>query len=47
MWFGAALGAVSALVVLDPAIVSPKRGWRVAFVVGGVIGLGVLVVVGV
>ncbi len=41
-WFGAALGAVSALVVLDPAIVSPEWGWRAAFVVGGIIGLGVL-----
>ncbi len=41
-WFGAALGAVSALVVLDPAIVSPEYGWRAAFIVGGLIGLSVL-----
>ncbi len=41
-WFGAALGAVSALVVLDPAIVSPEWGWRAAFIVGGLIGLSVL-----
>lgn len=41
-WFGAALGAVSALVVLDPAIISPEWGWRAAFIVGGIIGLGVL-----
>ncbi|MDT7951855.1 MAG: MFS transporter [Acetobacteraceae bacterium] len=41
-WFGAALGAASALVVLDPAIVPAEWGWRAAFIVGGVIGLGVL-----
>ena len=41
-WFGAALGAGSALVVLDPAIVSPEWGWRAAFIVGGLIGLSVL-----
>ena len=41
-WFGAALGAASALLVLDPAVVDPEWGWRAAFVVGGVIGLGVL-----
>ncbi len=41
-WLGAALGASSALIVLDPAIVSPEWGWRAAFIIGGVIGLGVL-----
>ena len=41
-WFGAMLGAASALVVLDPAIIDPEWGWRVAFVVGGVIGVVVL-----
>ncbi|MDP9095488.1 MAG: MFS transporter [Pseudomonadota bacterium] len=41
-WFGAALGAASALLVLDPAVVDPEWGWRAAFIVGGVIGLGVL-----
>jgi MFS family permease len=41
-WAGAALGASSALVVLDPAIVDPEIGWRAAFVVGGVLALGIV-----
>jgi len=41
-WVGAALGAVSAVIVLDPAIIDPEIGWRLAFVVGGAIGVGVL-----
>ncbi|MBC9205850.1 MFS transporter [Roseomonas aerophila] len=41
-WAGAALGASSALVVLDPAIVDPEIGWRAAFVVGGVLALGII-----
>jgi MFS family permease len=41
-WAGAALGASSALVVLDPAVVDPEIGWRAAFVVGGVLALGVI-----
>ncbi len=41
-WLGAALGALGALVVLDPAVMSPELGWRVAFIIGGVIGFVVL-----
>jgi MFS family permease len=41
-WVGAALGALGALVALDPRIVPPELGWRAAFVVGGVIGLAAL-----
>lgn len=41
-WAGAALGASSALVVLDPAVVDPEIGWRAAFVVGGVLALGII-----
>lgn len=41
-WLGAALGAVGAVVVLDPAIIDPELGWRLAFITGGVIGLVVL-----
>ncbi|HYZ33437.1 MAG TPA: MFS transporter [Crenalkalicoccus sp.] len=37
-WAGAALGAVAALVVTDPAIVNPEWGWRGAFITGGVLG---------
>ena len=41
-WIGAALGALGAVVVLDPAILDPERGWRVAFFVGGGIGFVIL-----
>ena len=41
-WLGAALGAVGAVGVLDNGFIDPEWGWRLAFVVGGVIGLGVL-----
>jgi MFS family permease len=41
-WGGAAIGAVVALVVLDPAIINPEIGWRGAFVVGGALSLVVL-----
>ena len=37
-WIGAALGALGALVVLDPAIIPPEIGWRAAFVIGGILG---------
>ena len=37
-WLGAALGALGALVVLDPALVPPEIGWRAAFVIGGLLG---------
>lgn len=37
-WFGAAVGALGAMVVLDPAIMDPEWGWRAAFVIGGAIG---------
>jgi MFS family permease len=41
-WLGAALGAVGALVVLDPAVMPPEYGWRFAFIIGGVLGFIVL-----
>lgn len=41
-WVGAALGAVGALVALDPSVVPPEIGWRAAFVIGGLIGFVVL-----
>jgi MFS family permease len=36
-WIGAALGSVSSLVVLDPALFAADRGWRVAFFVGAML----------
>jgi MFS family permease len=42
-WIGAAAGAGAALVVLDPAILDPELGWRLAFLVGAALGLVVFV----
>jgi MFS family permease len=42
-WLGAALGALGAVVALNPAIIAPETGWRLAFFVGGAIGAVVLV----
>jgi len=41
-WLGAALGALGAYIVLDPAIMPPEIGWRAAFIIGGVLGFIVL-----
>jgi MFS family permease len=41
-WVGAALGALGAVVALNPALVPPEVGWRAAFVIGGAIGFIVL-----
>ena len=41
-WLGAAFGAGGSLVLLDPAIMDPEIGWRVAFLFGGVLGFVVL-----
>ena len=43
LWLGAALGAVSAIVLLDPAVVSVDMGWRLAYLTGAVLGLIVFV----
>jgi MFS family permease len=36
-WVGAALGAVAAIVLLDPAVIDPEHGWRAAFLIGAVL----------
>jgi MFS family permease len=41
-WLGAAIGALGATVVLDPAVIPPEIGWRAAFIIGGVLGFIVL-----
>ncbi|MBI1198157.1 MAG: MFS transporter [Phenylobacterium sp.] len=43
-WIGAALGALGSVVVLDPQIVDQALGWRLAFVIGGVLALTVVVI---
>ncbi|WP_155733111.1 MFS transporter, partial [Streptobacillus moniliformis] len=41
-WIGAAIGAVSAIVLLDPALLAPDHGWRIAYFTGAALGLVVL-----
>ncbi len=33
-WIGAAIGAVLGIVLLNPAVIDPELGWRVAFLAG-------------
>src|SRR5258706_4213477 len=42
-WIGAALGATSAIVLLDPAVIGPDLGWRLAYLTGACLGLVVFV----
>ncbi|MBR0695596.1 MFS transporter [Bradyrhizobium lablabi] len=41
-WIGAAIGAASAIVLLDPAVLAVDHGWRLAYFTGAVLGLVVL-----
>jgi MFS family permease len=42
-WVGAAVGAGGSLILLDPALIDPAYGWRLAFLTGAIIGLVILV----
>jgi MFS family permease len=42
-WLGAAMGAVAAIVLLDPAWFAPDLGWRLAYLIGACLGLVVFV----
>jgi MFS family permease len=42
-WIGAAMGAAGSLVLLDPAMIDPAIGWRVAFMIGAALGLVIFV----
>jgi MFS family permease len=42
-WIGAAIGATSAIILLDPAVIGPDYGWRIAYFTGACLGLIVLV----
>jgi MFS family permease len=42
-WLGAAIGAVSAIVLLDPQVVGADLGWRFAYLIGAGLGLVVFV----
>ncbi len=41
-WIGAAIGASSSIVLLDPALFGPDTGWRLAYGIGATLGLIVL-----
>jgi len=41
-WIGAAAGALASLVVLDPAFLPVWLGWRVAFGIGALVGLAMV-----
>jgi len=43
-WVGAALGAGLSVFLLNPNFVGPELGWRIAFGLGGVLGVAILLV---
>jgi MFS family permease len=43
-WIGAAMGAAGSIVLLDPAIIDPEIGWRLAFFIGAVLALIIFVI---
>src|SRR5881275_3780446 len=43
-WIGTAIGAALSLVLLDKSIFSTDLGWRLAFGIGAVLGVGILLV---
>ena len=38
-WVGAAMGALGSLVLLDPNVIDPEIGWRLAFLIGATLAL--------
>jgi MFS family permease len=38
-WIGAAIGAASSVVLLNPAVIDPEVGWRAAFLIGAALAL--------
>ena len=42
-WIGAAMGAVASIVLLDPNVIGPDLGWRLAYFTGAGLGLMVFV----
>src|SRR5687767_8484530 len=43
-WVGAMLGAGLSIVLLDPGFIGPEWGWRIAFGLGGILGIAILLV---
>jgi MFS family permease len=38
-WVGAAMGALGSLVLLDPKVIDPEIGWRLAFLIGALLAV--------
>ena len=43
-WVGATLGSLLTIPLLDPSIVDPAIGWRLAFGLGAILAVGILIV---
>jgi MFS family permease len=43
-WVGAAIGAVAALLFLNESLFAADLGWRLAFAMGGILGIAILIV---
>src|SRR3954468_12417638 len=43
-WVGAAMGAALSIFLLNEDLINPKIGWRLAFLLGGILGLAILLV---
>jgi MFS family permease len=43
-WLGAAAGSLLTVPLLDPTVVAADIGWRLAFALGAILGLGILLV---
>jgi MFS family permease len=43
-WAGAAVGSLLTVPLLDPDVLDPEVGWRLAFALGAVLGIGILFV---
>ena len=41
-WIGAAMGAAGSIILLDPTVLDPEIGWRLAFFIGSALGLVIL-----
>lgn len=43
-WVGAMLGSALSIVLLNPAVVDQYYGWRIAFLLGAILGLAILLI---
>ena len=42
-WIGAAIGALGSIVLLDPQVIDPDLGWRLAFLIGATLALVIFI----